>query len=144
MAFGFFVHPYNYLVRPIVIIIFLSQVRARFHDILVFLAKSGVIIGAIFGYVVFNAQLFYFLFKGTFQGTAVFPTLGASVNQLLILLTTANFPDVMLPAYDVYYIYAWCFVVYFVVAFYFLLNVLIANVFNMFRNRLEQKARENI
>ena len=37
LAFDIFVHPYNYIIRPIVIIIFLSNVRARFYDILTFL-----------------------------------------------------------------------------------------------------------
>ena len=50
----------------------------------------------------------------------------------------------MLPAYNVYYLYAWTFVVYFIIAFYFLLNILLANVFNMFRTRLELKAQMNI
>ena len=50
----------------------------------------------------------------------------------------------MLPAYNVYYLYAWTFVIYFIVAFYFLLNILLATVFNMFRTRLELKAQRNI
>ena len=66
LAFGVFVLPYNYIVRPIVIIIFLSNVRARFYDILTFLGKSVVILFAVFGYVLFSAALFYFLYKATF------------------------------------------------------------------------------
>ena len=68
--------------------------------------------------------------------------MGATYYQLLILLTTANYPDVMLPAYNLYYLYAWFFVVYFTVAFYFLLNIVIAGVFTSFQKRLECKASE--
>ena len=63
---------------------------------------------------------------------------------MLILLTTANFPDVMLPAYERNYFYAWVFVVYFTVAFYFLFNILTASIFSLFRDRLEKKASQRI
>ena len=50
----------------------------------------------------------------------------------------------MLPAYNVNYLYAWGFVAYMAISFYFLLNILIANIFNMFRARLEKKASKRI
>ena len=84
------------------------------------------------------------MFKSTFQGSSTFPTLRQTYYELLILLSTANFPDVMLPAYNVYYFYAWFFVGYLAVAFYFMLNILIATIFNMFRNRLLEKASKRI
>lgn len=59
---------------------------------------------------------------------------------MMILLTTANFPDVMLPGYDVSYLSSLFFIVYFVFAFYFLLNILLASVFNLFMQRLKWKA----
>ena len=141
---GYYTNPFSYFIRPVIAIVFLSNVRARFLDIFTFLKDTCIVLMAIFGYVLFSSTLFYTMFKSTFQGSSTFPTLGDTYYQLLILLTTANFPDVMLPAYNVYYLYAWFFVVYFIVAFYFLLNILLANVFNMFRMRLEAKASTRI
>ena len=141
---GYYTLPFSYFIRPVIAIVFLSNVRARFLDIFTFLKDTSVVLLAIFSYVLFSSILFYIMFKSTFQGSSIFPTLGDTYYQLLTLLTTANFPDVMLPAYNVYYLYAWFFVVYFTVAFYFLLNILLANVFNMFRIRLEAKASTRI
>lgn len=52
------------------------------------------------------AHIIYFgymgkkLFMGTIEGSQYFPNFGESCFNLLVLLTTANFPDVMLPAYE--------------------------------------------
>ena len=60
----------------------------------------------------------------------------ASFN-ILVLLTTANFPDIMLPAYASNYWWMLYFITYLIIGLYFLLNFLLANVFNNFKDRLE-------
>ena len=55
------------------------------------------------------------------------------------MLTTANFPDIMLPSYQASYYYTIFFVVYLILGLYLLLNILLANVFSMYKRRLEQK-----
>ena len=52
-------------------------------------------------------------------------------------MTTANFPDVMLPAYEERYVYMLFFVFFLVVGMFFLMNMLLANIFNTFKLRLE-------
>lgn len=59
---------------------------------------------------------------------------------MLILLTTANFPDIMLPAYNVSYFWSIYFVSFLILGLYALLNLLLAQVFNSFRNRLVQQS----
>ena len=56
---------------------------------------------------------------------------------MLVLLTTANYPDVMLPAYDDSYWNMLFFVSYLIIGLYLLLNFLLATVYNQFKNRLE-------
>ena len=59
---------------------------------------------------------------------------------MIILMTTANFPDIMLPAYAENYWVMLFFVSYLIFGLYLLMNFLLANVFNKFRDRLEEQA----
>ena len=81
----------------------------------------------------------YYLFRNGFEGIISLGDYRNTYYQLLILLTTANFPDIMLPAYQSSYYYTIFFVVYLILGLYLLLNILLANVFSMYKRRLEQK-----
>ena len=59
---------------------------------------------------------------------------------MTILLTTANFPDIMLPAYKTNWWQILLFVAYMFGGLYFLSNVLLATVYSRFRCRLEEEA----
>ena len=54
-------------------------------------------------------------------------------------MTTANFPDIMLPAYYENYWNMIYFVSYLILGLYFILSFLLANVFIMFKERLEKR-----
>lgn len=58
-------------------------------------------------------------------------------------LTTANFPDVMLPAYLNNFWVVLFFVLYLLVGLYFIISILIANVFSKYKGRLEERVVEN-
>ena len=62
---------------------------------------------------------------------------------MLTLLTTANFPDVMLPAYQANYFSMLFFVTYLLLGLYFLINLLVASVFNKYKGRLADKITQN-
>lgn len=81
----------------------------------------------------------YFLFQPNLEGFIYFKTLGESFYQLFILLTTANFPDVMLPAYNSNRIYALFFVGYLIFGLYFLQNILQAIIFDNYKRRIREK-----
>ena len=53
-------------------------------------------------------------------------------------MTTANFPDVMLPAYTVNKAYALFFIVYLVIGLYFLLYLVLAIFYSNYKNRVEK------
>ena len=61
---------------------------------------------------------------------------------MVILMTTANFPDIMLPSYKESYWYVLYFSSFLIFGLYFLMNFLLANVFNKFKDRLESNAEE--
>ena len=62
---------------------------------------------------------------------------------MMTALTTANFPDVMLPAYYENFYVMFFFIIYLMVGIYFLLSILIANVFNKYKNRLEDRIKKH-
>ena len=101
------------------------------------LKGSFVIIMSVFAWIFIYAIVGFYLFRYTFEGTMYFLDFKQSYSSMLTALTTANFPDVMLPAYHQNYFIMLFFVSYLIVGLYFLLNLLLANVFNKFKQRLE-------
>ncbi|XP_065670287.1 two pore channel protein 2 isoform X3 [Hydra vulgaris] len=67
------------------------------------------------------------------EGKAYFFDLGAAIMTLTILLTTANNPDVMMPAYSDNRFYAIFFILFLAVGMYFFMNVLLAVIYNEFK-----------
>lgn len=68
-----------------------------------------------------------------------FGDIGCAMDQLFILLTTANFPDVMLPAY---HCFPWApifFVSYLVIGLYFMLNLVLAVSYSVFQGHTKDK-----
>ena len=129
---------FSLMVRPFVVFIFFSAVRNNFWIIVQSCKDTGIIIVTIFGFIGFFSLMGYYLFRNEFEGIISLGGYGSTYYQLLILLTTANFPDIMLPAYQASYYYTIFFVLYLVLGLYLLLNILLANVFSMYKRRLEQ------
>lgn len=125
------------LMRPIVVGSFLHLVRINarhfYHD----MKDSAAILVCIFFFIVCYGMIGHFLFRYEYEGYIYYDTVTDSNFNMLILLTTANFPDVMLPSYNDNYWYMLFFVSYLVMGLYFLMNFLLANVFIKFKNRLD-------
>lgn len=71
-----------------------------------------------------------------------FSTLQGSFVNLFILLTTANFPDVMLPAYSKSKWSALFFIVFLIINLYFLMNLMLAVVYETFTRMEKEKFRK--
>ena len=127
------------MIRPTVVIITLSAVRERVFGVFVDLYESALILVKIFTYIGFFAIIGFYMFAGSIEGTMYFSSLSQSYYNLLVLITTANFPDIMLPAYNVNFFYSFYFVIYLCFGLYLLLNLLLAKVFSNYRRRLELK-----
>uniref|UniRef100_A0A8C5LRM9 Voltage-dependent calcium channel protein TPC1 n=1 Tax=Leptobrachium leishanense TaxID=445787 RepID=A0A8C5LRM9_9ANUR len=98
-----------------------------FIDILILLLFFMVIF-AILGFYLFSPNL----------TDPYFSTLENSLVNLFVLLTTANFPDVMMPAYSLNPWSCIFFIVYLSIELYFIINLLLAVVFDTF-NDIEKK-----
>ena len=126
--------------RPFVFACFLHLVRLNarhfYHD----LKDSAVILVTIFLFIAMYALIGHFLFRYRKEGYDYFATISDSNFNMLILMTTANFPDIMLPAYSKSYWVMLYFVSYLCIGLYLMMNFLLANVFNRFKDRLEKQA----
>lgn len=85
--------------------------------------------------LLFVITLFYawfgvVMFVGTAEGALLFPNLVEGLWTLWICVTTANYPDVMMPAYNENRFVALYFISFMVVSFFFLTNVILASVVN--------------
>jgi len=77
-------------------------------------------------YVLFFALLGRRLFNGSVEGVQYFPDFVTSAFSMLVLLTTSNSPDIMLPAYQENRIYCLFFIIYLLFGVFLLMHLLMA------------------
>eukprot|EP01012_Entosiphon_sulcatum_P048453 TRINITY_DN6693_c0_g1_i1.p1 TRINITY_DN6693_c0_g1~~TRINITY_DN6693_c0_g1_i1.p1 ORF type:complete len:776 (+),score=86.95 TRINITY_DN6693_c0_g1_i1:42-2330(+) len=80
------------------------------------------------------------LFRRSVEGSAqlgLFDTLPHALHSLFILLTTANNPDVWMPAYHAHRLFCLFFISWLGVSLYLLLSLVLASVYNRYRSGLQ-------
>nr|XP_061843717.1 two pore segment channel 3 [Nerophis lumbriciformis] len=78
----------------------------------------------------------------TTEGAPYFANYLDAVFQLYVLVTTANSPDVMMPAYNASSAFAIFFIVYILVNTYIFMSVFLAVVFNNYKKHLKEEVRQ--
>ncbi|WOG98745.1 hypothetical protein DCAR_0418090 [Daucus carota subsp. sativus] len=96
-----------------------------------------VLLGLLF--LLFSSWLAYVVFENTEQGRQVFTSYGATTYHMFILFTTANNPDVWIPAYKESRWYSLFFILYMLVAVYFVTNLILAVVYTSFKGQLAKQ-----
>ncbi|RHY66352.1 hypothetical protein DYB30_002930 [Aphanomyces astaci] len=82
-----------------------------------------------------DGLLYHSLGRNFFTRLDRYPSIHTLLSawQLLILLTTANFPDIMMPAYTRNRAYGLFFIVFVAFGLFFMMNLILAQVFNNFQ-----------
>ncbi|EQC40668.1 hypothetical protein SDRG_01746 [Saprolegnia diclina VS20] len=106
--------------------------RRALRKILLVVAEVRNILSLVLVFILFFAWMAVVLFQGTPEGVAQMPNIYEACWHFMILLTTANFPDIMMPAYNTNRSVVLFFVFFLCFGLFFLLNVVLAVVFNNF------------
>ena len=138
----YFRYPFiNNLLRPVVVVVFFSTIRENLKTLAKDLKDSLVILASILVYILYFSAVGLFIFQGTMTGYASFTTLGETFWSLIILITTSNYPDVMLYAYNTSTWYTLYFVVFILFGVFFLMNVLLGVIFDNYKRHVELSSR---
>lgn len=124
------------LMRVFVLLTSMTQLRESVMSLLGDLRDSFAILTTIFTYILIFSLTVYYFYRPTFEGIMSFSTIRDTLRNMTILFTTANFPDIFLPAMNVNYFNSFLFMFFMLAGLYFLTNLLTANVFNKYQNRL--------
>ena len=100
---------------------------------------SASMIFFIIAYVMFFALLGYRAFRGSVEGVQYFSDYVDSCFNMLVLLTTANSPDIMLPAYEYSRPMAIYFVLYLLFGVFLIMHLLLAFFYSNYKVRLTEQ-----
>ncbi|XP_059167461.1 two pore calcium channel protein 1-like [Physella acuta] len=78
------------------------------------------------------------------SGEPYFSNYFDSIWDLYVLVTTANNPDVMMPAYDKSKWFAIFFVVYLILCLYIFMSIVLATIYNNYKKNLKNEIREAV
>ena len=85
--------------RPFIVTLTFKQLQSTFTLILLNIKDSSVTLIVIFTFVLYFAFFANFIFYATFEGVSITPRLSESYWQFIVLLTTENYPDILLLSY---------------------------------------------
>lgn len=90
-------------------------------------------------FLLFASWIAYVVFEDTSQGDTIFTSYGVTLYQMFILFTTSNNPDVWIPAYKDSRWYCIFFILYVLLAVYFVTNLILAVVYDSFKSQLAKQ-----
>lgn len=131
----------NNLFRPWISIIFFASIRQNLKSVIFDFKDSLVVLMCIFLYVAYFSVIGFFIVEATFEGYTDFDTIGDTFYEMIVLITTSNFPDVMLGAYNTSTAFTLFFVVFVIFGVFFLMNVLLAVIFDNYKREVEHASQ---
>lgn len=125
------------MLRPVIICLCYRSQMDFFTLVALNIKDSFAMLFCILIWALYFAIFGNFLFEDIMQGIMVFDNLADSYWAMFVCLTTENFPDVMLLATERNIAYSIFFIVFILIGCFFLTSVLLAVIFDNFKNRME-------
>lgn len=132
------------LIRPMLLLSMSHKLRSGFSSLVKALPRFIDGLLTITVLIVLYAVFGMVLFEGSDEGTQYFSNFADACLNLLILLTTANFPDVMMPIYSQMRAGSLFFVSFLMVGQLLVMNLVFASVYQNYRHEVAQRAVEYV
>lgn len=134
----FFIYPYiNAFIRPVLFSLCVRSIKSFWRRYIQVIVGSLPMAIFIFLYVFYFAWMGNRLFSGTIEGVENFADLNDSFFYMFVLLTTSNYPDVMLPSYAQERRYSIFFITYLIIGLFMLMNLLLAIFYSNYQERVD-------
>jgi len=131
----------NPLFRLLILGSFLRNFQREFWTMLSMIPKMAYILTILAMVVFFYAWFGVIIFYGTEQGANGFQNLIEAIWTLWICITTANYPDVMMPSYNENRYTSLYFVSFMTVSFFYLMNLILAITVNSYDDDIAERKR---
>lgn len=126
------------LLRPLIFVCISRRVRRAATSLLRVLPSfldCAFIIALLIGFWALFGML---LFQNTPEGRQYFPSISESYLSLFVMLTTANFPEIMMPSYSTSRLTSLYFISFLVVGVFFFMNLVLATIYHNYRKQCEE------
>ncbi|KAF3779018.1 Two pore calcium channel protein 1 [Nymphaea thermarum] len=127
--------------RVIIVILNVRELRACMLTLAGMISVFLDIMALWILFLLICSWLAYVIFEDTSQGK-IFKSYGATLYQMFVLFTTSNNPDVWIPAYKTSRWYSLFFVLYVLLGVYFVTNLILAVVYDSFKDQLAKQVAQ--
>ena len=125
------------LLRPIYTITVMESIRKFSTRYLRVIQGSLPMVVFILLFVFYFSWIGQRIFSDTVEGVSQFDTFFNSFWSMFVLITTSNFPMVMLPSYNTSRAYCIFFILFLVIGLFLLMNLLLAIFYSSYQNKTE-------
>ncbi|CAJ1348530.1 unnamed protein product [Effrenium voratum] len=130
------------LCRPLIFMCHTKFIRLTLNRLGSAFLEFWTVLASLALCVIFFVWLAIVIFARSTEGQHHFSNWFASLASLWILFTTANFPDVMIDSYKESRASFCFFFVYLVISLYLLNNILLASVYDAYKEKLREQLRD--
>ena len=125
-------------IRPFYLIIQTRLLRGYVKRYFLVMKDSMPMVLFIIVFIIYFSWMLQRYFSGTLEGVQYFDNFSNSFYNMLVLITTSNFPDIMLPAYQINRFDAIFFIIYLIIGLFLCMNLLLAIFYSNFKQRFEE------
>ncbi|KAG7386338.1 Two pore calcium channel protein 1 [Phytophthora pseudosyringae] len=130
------------LIRPFIVITMSHRLRSGFSSLLKALPRFADGLITLVFLIVLYAVLGMVLFVGSAEAESYFKSFEDACLSLIILLTTANFPDVMMPIYSQARVYSIFFISFLMIGQLLVMNLVFASIYQHYRQEIAERAMD--